>query len=219
MQGGNPQGYVGEVGTYYHDFLGNQGPCPGDPNQSCFNTCAANNATGAGVFLYYFLGGPGVSGQSPGAWGQAQAQQAVADANAYFGAWEGNHAMGMDIEPAAAGQYGWTGNAANDRAVFNGFFNYIKSIGWTPFVYSSGTTPNGGSWTIAMGSGSYSSIPYTVTLTYETHNWCSWPSGGQFTNNPSGKNADWFGGSGYQWRWQFGGCGQDWDMLYTPNDP
>lgn len=31
QQGNAPQVYIGEIGSFAHDFFGNSGPCPSDP--------------------------------------------------------------------------------------------------------------------------------------------------------------------------------------------
>jgi len=229
-QGNYPQSYVGEVGTYIYDFAGGGKPCPATPTGGCFSTTAAADAnyraevedTGEGTYAYYFVGGPGVEpGLSPMTWGEDQGSKAVADAGSYS-SYILHHAMCMDIEPSSAGEYGWTGNAENDRLVFNGFFDEVEAHGWTPCVYSAGSFDGyTEAWQVAMGTGSYASIPNTVTWTYEGHNWTGWPSTGFDGNSNAAYNAQWFGSSNYQWMWQFGysAGGDDWDMFYTGNDP
>src|SRR6201992_108514 len=150
-------GYIGMTGSWSY-WLGCKG---GFLAWSSANSAEANanyaHGVGIGTAAYWFMGGPGVDPHYNGtssealAWGQRQAERAVADAKGEAVKYK---VLWMDIElpgVAPAKDNGWnsvytlpcsgkvkkTGIAASlDRAVFNGFYGYEAAHGYTPGGYS-----------------------------------------------------------------------------------
>ncbi|MHB8264212.1 MAG: hypothetical protein ACYDGY_10815 [Acidimicrobiales bacterium] len=231
-QGNSDQIYNGEVGVYYADMGGNQGPCPSDPNPdgACFNVTAANNAmtrfnaappTGMGVFFYYLAGGSGSeyapNYPSPYCFGWWQGYYSVTDAANYFSSYYSSAwIMSIDIENGYGWQssYGGAWSQAANRQVFNGFTDYVAGRtsadsacpGYNNTItYQYGVYSSPPMWSTAFGS--YGGIPDTEVWTYEYCCTSVWP--GSFNN------AQWFGGSNYNIQWQFD-QNPDYDVLYEP---
>ena len=149
----SPQIYIGEIGYYASDrSLGGtqSGSCtttaggnvPGGDG-TCFNGTAATNSNNRyydnggsiGTDFYWFAGGPnaGQAASYPNdyCWGWAQGYAAENEAFDYYSSYLANaDLMFFDIEQNA--KFGWaqagspTGSPAEDnRAVFNGFSDYV----------------------------------------------------------------------------------------------
>jgi len=220
-------GYIGMTGSWSY-WLGCKG---GFLAWSSANSAEANanyaHGVGIGTAAYWFMGGPGVDPHYNGtssealAWGQRQAERAVADAKGEAVKYK---VLWMDIElpgVAPAKDNGWnsvytspcsgkvkkTGIAASlDRAVFNGFYGYEAAHGYTPGVYS-----DAGVWASIFGTGSAAAIPHTDEWTYEpeTTNFSAAPTGWCFRGSSS--CATFFGGvsrtsaQALMWQWSGGG--------------
>jgi hypothetical protein len=220
-------GYIGMTGSWSY-WLGCKG---GFLAWSSANSAEANSnyahGIGIGTGVYWFMGGPGVDPHYNGttseaqAWGERQAERAVADANGQAVKYK---VLWMDIElpgVAPANDNGWNSvytspcsgkvktsyvAASLDRADFNGFYGYEAAHGYTPGVYS-----DAGVWSSIFGSSSEGSIPNTDQWTYEpeTTNFGAAPSG--FCLKGSSSCATFFGGvsrtSSHALMWQWSGGG------------
>lgn len=224
QQGNAPQVYIGEIGTFAHDFFGNSGPCPSDPAGMCFNTAGASGAdsrqaagTGVGVVGYYFGGGARYAssvGLTDFCWGWAQGAAAVDDVfanNDFFGQYYSIDVQFIDVE----GSYWASATDAANREVFNGFYDYVHDLpeesgqncsqpeigyAWQPAIFSS---PN--EWN------SYLASAGTISGTPEwTSEYCCT---GSYPASLSG--AEWFGSSQYEWLWQFDET-PDYDIMDAP---
>jgi hypothetical protein len=143
----------------------------------------SSHGKGIGTGVYWYMGGPGVdpgwNGTTTEArqWGEAQAAQAIAHADADRVTYK---ILFLDIElpgikPAL--DNGWTsvysspcsGKATGarvtpelSRAEFNGFTDYLKArSGFLPAVYSEPQI-----WQEIFGTGSLAQIPHTYEWTY-----------------------------------------------------
>jgi hypothetical protein len=220
-------GYIGMTGSWAQ-WLGCKG---GFVAWSSANSAEANanyaDGIGIGTGVYWFMGGPGVdphyNGTSSEAydWGKYQAERAIADASTEAVKYR---VLFMDIElpgVAPADDNGWNSvytsacsgtvktsyiPASIDREVFNGFWDYESSQGWTPGVYS-----DAGVWSSIFGTGSAASIPGTDEWTYEpeTTNFSAAPAGWCLKGTSS--CATFFGGvsrtSAHALMWQWSGGG------------
>jgi len=101
------------------------------------------------------------------------------------------------------------GQAAVDRADFNGFFDYVTAhSSYKVGVYSTGSV-----WTSIFGTGSASQIPNTYEWTYEpeTTNYTGAAPVGWCLSGGSGPCAQFFGGQtnasshALMWQWSGGG--------------
>jgi hypothetical protein len=144
--GGAYGGYIGKIGGA--DLVSSSNPDGYGPGvTAAWNSTAAAAADtdhftyqeGVGAGGYWFMHGPGDSSETPTAWGKQQGEWALADWQRWYDG--GVHKMPlrilwMDVE--VPGSYGWGGDGAANRAVFNGFWNYINSSGegLVPGVYS-----------------------------------------------------------------------------------
>jgi hypothetical protein len=225
--GGNYGGYIGMTGSWSY-WLGCRGSflawAPANSRQANINYA---RGIGIGTGAYWFMGGPGVDPSYTGttteayAWGQRQAERAVADANGQAVTYR---VMFIDVElpgVAPATDNGWNSvytspcsgrvrtyhiPASVDRADFNGFWNYIKAHGYTPGVYS-----EPGVWASIFGTGTASRLSSTYEWTYEpeTTNLSAAPAGWCLKRTSS--CAQFFGGvtrsSRYALMWQWSGGG------------
>ena len=172
--GGYYGGYIGMTGNWAY-WLGCKGSFIAD--SAANNAQAYANYTkygkGVGVGVYWFMGGPGVdpnyngSAAEASAWGARQAARALSDiANGHFTypiVWADIELPGI----APAPDNGWNNvytspcsgavkhsgiPAATDRAVFNGFADYITAhSSYKVGVYSAASV-----WTDIFGTGSAS---------------------------------------------------------------
>lgn len=244
--GGYYGGYIGMVGNWAK-WLG----CGGRLAWSATNSAQANtNFTsyhmGIGTGVYWFMGGPGVDPRYNGtraeayAWGKAQAQRTRYDISHVTVKYP---VVFMDIELpgiAPARDNGWNSVYTSpcsgvvkknyvapslDRAVFNGFWDYIThNTSFIPGVYSAP-----GIWRLIFGTGPASYIPNTDEWTY-TDNTSS------LKNPPSGwclpgttTCAHFFGGvsrsdsQALMWQWSGGGGTYngygDFDQIDTNHKP
>jgi hypothetical protein len=254
-QGNAPQLYVGEVGIYYEDFpkghpigggAGGSGPYKnafltgtwsGTPAKSSGAAGAIGRlqtGSGLGVAFYYFLGGSGSSADNysdPYCFGWNQGADAVQHVTAtystYINAENSLSYMFMDIEQGA--NTGWTaGSLANNREVFDGFFDYVSgkvsshsscsgqngSYWFQPGVYSAGATGTSNEWLDDMGSSDQNQtgyIPNTPIWPYEN----KISQSGCPDQPTSWGSATEFGDSSYKQAWQF--ClSYDYDIFTDP---
>jgi hypothetical protein len=157
-------------------------------NAAQANTNYTTYHKGVGAGVYWFMGGPGVDPHYNGttaeayAWGRAQAARTRYDISKLTIKYP---VVFMDIElPGNAPTFtpapdnGWNAVYTSacsgrvktnfvapslDRAVFNGFFDYIKNdTSFIPGVYSAPDV-----WASIFGNTSYASIPHTDEWTYE----------------------------------------------------
>jgi hypothetical protein len=235
VQGNAPQIYLGEIGSYTHDFDGISGPCPQFPGGLCFDNSTAENAyarwntshpTGMGVQYFYLLGGYDTNrgGLDAYCWGWAQGQAAISEVesgdpsdyipSAYF--------IVADIEDSS-----WSSSyTADDRLVFNGFADYVAGkssadSGCTstnplgPFQYAVYSAPD----VFNPAFGSSGDLPNTPIWTWEYYCRSTWPGGTWTPSSNSSLNAqfDW-ASSKYHWGWQFyNTCSSpDYDEFYEP---
>ena len=209
------------------------------------NTNYTKYNDGIGTGAYWYMGGPGVDPHYNGttteasAWGAAQAADALGEMSrstiTYPVVWADIELPG--IEPAL--DNGWNSvysspcsehkvadsvPAAVDRAVFNGFANYITAHSkYKVGVYSSAPV-----WNSIFGTGSSGSIPNTYEWTYlpETSSvtFSTEPTG--FCLHDSKTCAQFFGGQtssskyALMWQWSGGGgitnkYGTDFDQIDT----
>jgi len=241
-QGNAPQEYVGEMGEFFVRYGNPQGfsiPCEetaGDPEGGCWSTSGAAGAksryiagTGMGGMAYYFTGGDDTRDEgnysSPYCWGVAQGLDAIRLANTTSYEFWGNWNIGaifLDIEQNNT--FGWydTSDYASNRQVFDGMTDYVagRTVGSCatqntndPEQYAAYSSPD--QWDesfdwLSSSSPGQGSIGNTPVWTSE--NCCSSTDPLSFTG---GKEAAWFGGSSYNWMWQFGEA-PDYDLLYEP---
>jgi hypothetical protein len=235
IQGNTPQVYIGQVDSYTHNFGAHSaGPCPAGLNDDmCFVSKGADDAAsrwrsggGIGVQSYYFGGGAvsmiKPSGDTPYCWGADQGFDALWDLRNVSGFDYHNQQrlMFLDVDDPVT-MWGWSsGYTGEDRAVLNGFEDYITgknpcgrgdpSNHQQPGAYGS---PDG--WGTAMGAHGY--IPNTYVWT--TQNCCdlnTWPG----ANWGGSNNVTFFGGSNHRWGRQFGynsNGGNDYDDAYAPD--
>jgi hypothetical protein len=209
------------------------------------NTNYTKYHDGIGTGAYWYMGGPGVDPHYNGttseasAWGAAQAKDALGEMSrstiTYPVVWADIELPG--IEPAL--DNGWNSvysspcsevkihnsvPATVDRAVFNGFANYITAhSSYKVGVYSSAPV-----WTSIFGTGSSGSIPNTYEWTYlpetSTVDFATEPTG--FCLHNSKTCAQFFGGQtssskyALMWQWSGGGgitnkYGTDFDQIDT----
>ena len=186
--GGAYGGYIGMTGNW-----ANLAGCHKIVVWSATNSAQANTNyltyhKGIGTGVYWFMGGPGVDPHYTGttaeasAWGQQQAARTLYDISHVHVTYP---VVFMDVEiPGNAANYtpapdnGWntvytsacSGRvkqyhipASVDRAVFNGFANYITAHShYKVGVYSAPDV-----WTSIFGTGTASLIPNTYEWTYE----------------------------------------------------
>lgn len=203
---------------------------------------------GIGTSAYWFMAGPGVDPHYNGTaseafvWGEGQAAETLLD---MAGKAITSPVVWMDIEIPGippAPDNGWkdvyagvcssrvvkTGIAASlDRAVFNGYFDYLKARGKTlyPGVYSDPDV-----WQYIFGTGGAASIPHTDEWTYsvETTNFNNAPRGWCLQHEVD-HCAQWFGGvtssnpNALMWQWSGGGGISngvgDFDQVFTDGNP
>ena len=231
--GGAYGGYIGMTGNW-----ANLAGCHKIVVWSAVNSAQANTNyltyhKGIGTGVYWFMGGPGVDPHYTGttaeasAWGQQQAARTLYDISHVRVTYP---VVFMDVEiPGNAANYtpapdnGWntvytsacSGRvkqyhipASVDRAVFNGFANYITAHShYKVGVYSAPDV-----WTSIFGTGTASLIPNTYEWTYEpeTASLSSAPVG-WCLNHGTGACAQFFGGQtrasahAVMWQWSGGG--------------
>ena len=194
------------------------------------NTNFTKYHDGIGTGAYWYMGGPGVDPHYNGttteasAWGAAQAKDALGEMSrgtiTYPVVWADIELPG--IEPAL--DNGWNSvysspcsehKVANsvpatvDRAVFNGFANYITAHSkYKVGVYSSAPV-----WNSIFGTGASGSLPNTYEWTYlpetSTVDFATEPTGWCLHNSKT--CAQFFGGqtssSKYALMWQWSGGG------------
>ena len=231
--GGAYGGYIGMTGNW-----ANLAGCHKIVVWSAVNSAQANTNyltyhKGIGTGVYWFMGGPGVDPHYTGtaseayAWGQQQAARTLYDISHVHVTYP---VVFMDVEiPGNAPNYtpapdnGWNTvytsacsgrvkqhhiRASVDRAVFNGFANYITAHShYKVGVYSAPDV-----WTSIFGTGTASLIPNTYEWTYEPETaslsnapvgWC--------LNHGTGACAQFFGGQtrasahAVMWQWSGGG--------------
>lgn len=228
--GGSYGGYIGMIGgwSWWFGCRGRFLAWSGANSQQA-NTNLSRYGRGIGTGVYWFMGGPGVdpgyngSAQEAYAWGQRQAARTLSDLT---GRQIPYPVVFMDIELPGimpAPDNGWntvytspcSGRIrtrhiapAVDRAVFNGFYDYLVAhSNRIPGVYSSA-----GVWGSIFGSGSSSRIPHTHEWTYEPETaslsrapfgWCLKSSsicaqffGGVTSSSPLALMWQWSGGGG-----------------------
>ena len=228
--GGNYGGYMGMAGNWARtegcrtgNFLAFT---PVNAGQANANLARFNLGVGTGV--YWYMGGPGVDPHWNGTtaeatrWGQQQAAWLLA---AIKGRGVRYPVLWADIEMpeiAPAPDNGWNSvytspcsgvvrrssvPATVDRAVFNGFANYITAHSTNKVgVYSAPQI-----WTAIFGTGAAASLPNTYEWTYwpETRNLSAAPAG--WCLRGSRACAQFFGGqtssSKYALMWQWSGGG------------
>ena len=231
--GGAYGGYIGMLGKWSYFLRCRVSP----PTWSKINSAQANlnfqkYDKGVGTAGYWFMGGPGVDPRYNGTveeannWGTRQAARALSNMRGLPADQRPIYPiMFMDIEfpgNGPASDNGWntvytspcSGKvrhhhipASVDRAVFNGFWGYIRAThNLTPGVYSAR-----GTWRTIFGTRSASSVPHTPQWTFE-------PETSNLSNAPSGwclrgiaGCAQFFGGvtrsSKFAVMWQFSGGG------------
>ena len=228
--GSNYGGYTGMLGNWARtegcrtgNFLAFT---PVNAGQANANLARYNIGTGTG--MYWYMGGPGVDPHYNGTtteatrWGQQQAAWALAAAK---GRGIPYPVLWADIEMpliAPAPDNGWNSvytapcsgvtrasfvPAIVDRAVFNGFANYVTAHSrFKVGVYSDAQV-----WSAIFGAGSAASLTNTYEWTYwpETSNLSSAPTG--WCLHRSSTCARFFGGqtsaSKYALMWQWSGGG------------
>ena len=231
--GGAYGGYIGMTGNW-----ANLAGCHKIVVWSATNSAQANTNyltyhKGIGTGVYWFMGGPGVDPHYTGttaeasAWGQQQAARTLYDISHVHVTYP---VVFMDVEiPGNAPNYtpapdnGWntvytsacSGRvkqyhipASVDRAVFNGFANYITAHShYKVGVYSAPSV-----WTSIFGTGAASLIPNTYEWTYEPETAClSNAPYGWCLNHGAGSCAQFFGGQtrasahAVMWQWSGGG--------------
>jgi hypothetical protein len=213
-------GYIGKIGGA--DLVSSSNPDGYGPgNTGAWNpTYAADADTnhftyneGVGAGGYWFMFGPGDTdgtGDSPSAWGAQQGKWALADWQRWYDG--GVHRMPlqilwMDIE--VPGSYGWGSNGAANRAVFNGFWNYVSGAnqGIQPGVYSTNYQ-----WGVIMSGNT--SIPNTWEWTAQVSRADS-PSPCPDNFGSGSFYADFFGGQTdgsahtAMWQWSLGNADYD----------
>ncbi len=184
---------------------------------------------GVGTGVYWYMGGPGVDPHWNGStteasdWGATQAAWALAAMKkihvTYPVVWADIELPGIAPAPDNGWNSVYTSSCSGrvkessvpatvDRAVFNGFANYItKHSGYKVGVYSAPSI-----WTDIFGTGSASTIPNTYEWTYtpETASLSAKPSGWCLSGG-HGQCAQFFGGqkstSKYALMWQWSGGG------------
>jgi hypothetical protein len=232
--GGAYGGYIGMTGNWAYW----QG-CSGQEHFIAYSSTNAAQAhtnfvtyhKGVGRGAYWFMGGPGVDPHYNGTtseaynWGAQQASRALIDiAN---GGGIDYPVVWMDIELPGIGpatDNGWNSvyttacsgvkkqnfvAVSLDRAVFNGFFDFVKAHShYQPGVYSSA-----GVWQSIFAGTSSGNIPHTDEWTYEpeTTNYKGAFPTGFCLNKGSGPCAQFFGGvtrsssNALMWQWSGGG--------------
>lgn len=240
-QGNAPQIYIGETGLYNVEFGTTTGPCPGDsnPDHSCFNVAAANDANtrwsnggsssnGLGTQFYYFAGGAASpyaqQWGSPYCWGWEQGLKAIDHANNHFSAYLGSAFLyAMDVEQN--GTYGWSNQTkASNQKVYDGFRDFIEdqpsadptncpSVSRT-FSYQVVMYSAPDQWTYSFPSG------YTIgnadIWTYQYSQTIEhFPSSFSDGNGNPDHNATWFGG-GTHFAWQYYELLNDHDLSTEP---
>jgi hypothetical protein len=245
------------------------GTCPGDKTyyESCFQPAAATGALerktddqGIGFAAYYILAGAQSSvyqqhfnGWSPYCWGWAQGGRAVSHLDGAFASVGGYNLSSVSNTPIIfadiEGNTGWvsttTTQEANNRAVFNGFSDYVA--GRTPsqdasqceaiyerqsVVYQYGIYSYPGANNAAFQAGiggaantydTYRNTPLWSTVADDycpspgcAHRDSTYP--GSFTGLGSPDVANWFGNSAYHFGWQFWSelGGSDFDIFSAP---
>jgi hypothetical protein len=230
---GNYGGYVGMVGSWEW-WLGCPGRflAWSKVNSAQADTNFHKYHKGVGTAAYWFMGGPGVDPHYNGGameaqnWGARQAARTLSDIRGLPSSQRVIYpVVWMDIELpyiSPAPDNGWdsvytspcsgvvkahTVPASLDRAVFNGFWGYVKDhSSYRPGVYSAP-----GNWSRIFGTGSASSIPNTDEWTYEpeTASLSKAPSGWCYRGG--GGCAQFFGGvtskskHALMWQWSGGG--------------
>jgi hypothetical protein len=230
--GGAYGGYIGMIGNWARW----QG-CGGilvwsSENSRQASTDLSASHQGIGTGAYWFMAGPGVDPHYNGttsegiSWGAAQAARMLADVK---GSPVKYPVLFMDVElPGNAPDYtpapdnGWNSvytspcsgrtkatfiPAAVDRAVFNGFFNYVTAhSSYTPGVYSAPSV-----WADIFGSGAAASIKNVHEWTYtgDTSSLVHHPAG--WCLQGTSTCAQFFGGvtsgssNAVMWQWSGGG--------------
>jgi hypothetical protein len=229
--GGTYGGYIGMTGNW-----ANLENCHKILVWSAANAAQANadkaRGVGVGTGVYFFMGGPGVDPHYNGttaeasAWGAVEAGRALADAAklkiTYPVIWADIEIPGDAPNYTPAPDNGWNSvytspcsgvvrissvPASVDRAVFNGFANYVTAHS----KYKVGVYSAPDIWASIFGTGSAASIPNTYEWTYESFT-------GSLSHHPNGwclsgtsTCARFFGGvtsgSKYALMWQWSGGG------------
>jgi hypothetical protein len=228
--GGNYGGYMWMAGNWANtegcktgNFLARSAT-----NADQANTNYGKYHLGAGVGVYWYLGGPGVDPHWNGTtaeaykWGQ---QQAAATLTAIKGRFIPYPVIWADIELpgiAPAPDNGWNSvytsscsgavkvhsvPAAVDRNELNGFADYINGHS----AYRAGVYSSPAIWSSIFGTGSYASIPHTYEWTYTAETARLSPAPAGWCLRGVHTCAQFFGGqtsaSRYALMWQWSGGG------------
>lgn len=231
-QGSSPQLYIGEVGTYYRDFTGAQGPCPSDINESCFDSTGAASALslyesnqGLGVQFYYLGGGAdlpyALDYGSYYCFGWEQGYLAELEAVYYHASYvDANEFLIMALDVEGYESNGWSEmTRAQNRDVFDGFRDYLLQrssadpahCDQSPGIYyiqqAAYSSPT--LWSYSFGpQAQYYSISQTPVWTNE---YCCESYPGNYSMFEP------FGDSSYYLAWQFyGGLSADYDISEEP---
>ena len=224
----NYGGYIGMAGNwaYAEGCHGQIAWSPTNSNDANIDYSTYHRGIGTGV--YWFLGGPGVDPHYNGttseatAWGAQQAAWTLTDMSklnvTYPVVFEDVEIPGI----APAPDNGWnsvysapcSGRVTQnyvptdvDRAVFNGYANYVTSHShYDVGVYSAPSI-----WTSIFGTGSDSLIPNTYEWTYQADTSKLSPAPKGWCLSGTSTCADFFGGqnsnSKYALMWQWSGGG------------
>jgi hypothetical protein len=217
-------GYIGKIGGA--DLVSSSNPSGYGPGNtfawnSGYSASADTNhfryGLGVGAGGYWFMFGPDNTDGThlaPSDWGRQQAEWALADWQRWYG--EGAHRMPlrilwMDVE--VPGSYGWGGNGADNREVFNGFWDYVTHAheGIKPGVYSTNYQ-----WGVIMSG--HTGLPHTWEWTAQI-SVASSPSPCPTTFSDSRQFADFYGGQREAsqhtaiWQWSLGSA--DYDQIDT----
>ena len=228
---GSYGGYMGMAGNWARQLSCSTGNflAYASANGAQANANLIQHHVGVGTGVYWYMGGPGVDPHWNNTttagynWGVRQAAWALAAMAkihvTYPVVWADIELPGIAPAPdngwdsvyagPCSGKVRQSGvNAAIDRAVFNGFANYITAHSkYKVGVYSSAPT-----WTKIFGTGSVSTLPNTYEWTYEpeTASLSAMPSGWCLSGG-KGPCAQFFGGqtsaSPYALMWQWSGGG------------
>jgi hypothetical protein len=228
---GSYGGYMGMAGNWARQLSCSTGNflAYASQNGAQANSNYIHNHIGVGTGVYWYMGGPGVDPHFNDTttaaynWGVRQAAWALAAMAkihvTYPVVWADIEQPGIAPAPENGWNHSYTSPCSGtvkttsipatvDRAVFNGFANYITGHSkYKVGVYSSAAT-----WTSIFGTGTTSQIPNTYEWTYqpETASLSAMPSGWCLSGG-RGACAQFFGGqtsaSKYALMWQWSGGG------------